>query len=339
MDKHLARMNTLEVQIKKLMEFEKQARLVMLQKKQNQKMNNNSPKSILQNEPITQKDVTFTKMEYNSHLNELSRRIDSLEKSQQIIASKESDRKSSHLTNKEIREEQINDLIEAALRKKSSDWYRIQESLFKRITILESQVSKIKTIFNTFQNEHKENIPSDSNAGQEESLVEKYDSLLNRLESLEKTTQEYNPKVETIYIDKFILDKYEQNNNFAQLGIKELSGALNIGATYGKDVIPKRISEEAQKEIEKLKSIKADLGNAQTTEASPSKHQEDSSSEESLDKYHEEGVSFEENPDNYQEEESSSEETKVDIKKQSDPEDFFNEIQIEEGSFQEEDNL
>ncbi|RHW35722.1 hypothetical protein D1B31_18955 [Neobacillus notoginsengisoli] len=34
-------------------------------------------------------------------------------------------------------------------------------------------------------------------------------------------------------IEKVVVDKYEVNNHIAQLGIKELGGQLNIGATYG----------------------------------------------------------------------------------------------------------
>ena len=38
--------------------------------------------------------------------------------------------------------------------------------------------------------------------------------------------------IERIHIDKIVLDKYELNNNFGQLGIKELKGKLIIGETY-----------------------------------------------------------------------------------------------------------
>jgi hypothetical protein len=46
--------------------------------------------------------------------------------------------------------------------------------------------------------------------------------------------------IEKINIEKIILDKYELNNNFGQLGIKELQGQLNIGATYGRAFSPKK---------------------------------------------------------------------------------------------------
>ena len=44
--------------------------------------------------------------------------------------------------------------------------------------------------------------------------------------------------VEKIHIDKVIVEKIDLNNNFANLGIKDLSGTMNIGATYGPGVPP-----------------------------------------------------------------------------------------------------
>lgn len=57
--------------------------------------------------------------------------------------------------------------------------------------------------------------------------------------------------IEKIHIEKIILDKYELNNNFGQLGIKELKGKLNIGATYGYGLVPG--TEEADKNTSRPK--------------------------------------------------------------------------------------
>jgi hypothetical protein len=56
--------------------------------------------------------------------------------------------------------------------------------------------------------------------------------------------------IEKINIEKIILDKYELNNNFGQLGIKELKGKLNIGATYGSEFTP-NLENETKGEVEK----------------------------------------------------------------------------------------
>lgn len=39
--------------------------------------------------------------------------------------------------------------------------------------------------------------------------------------------------IEHINIETLRIDKYDLTNNFANLGIKDLSGKLNIGANYG----------------------------------------------------------------------------------------------------------
>lgn len=54
--------------------------------------------------------------------------------------------------------------------------------------------------------------------------------------------------IERINIEKVVLDKYEVNNNFGQLGIKELKGKLNIGATYGTEFTPNLNKEEKGKD-------------------------------------------------------------------------------------------
>ncbi|MEH7382112.1 hypothetical protein V7138_16755 [Bacillus sp. JJ1533] len=65
------------------------------------------------------------------------------------------------------------------------------------------------------------------------------------------------PPFQTLYIDKLYVDKYEQNNNFAQLGINSLNGSLNIGATYGN--VPQKINAQIKKDIEKIKAAKEEM--------------------------------------------------------------------------------
>lgn len=55
-----------------------------------------------------------------------------------------------------------------------------------------------------------------------------------------------------IKVDKLFVDKYEQTNNLGQVGIKELSGHLNIGATYDKGVIPNDLVDEWKQEMSKI---------------------------------------------------------------------------------------
>ncbi len=62
-----------------------------------------------------------------------------------------------------------------------------------------------------------------------------------------------------ITVDKLFVDKYEQVNNVGSLGVKELSGQMNIGATFENSSNPnEEISGEAkEKWQEKEKKFKA----------------------------------------------------------------------------------
>lgn len=61
-----------------------------------------------------------------------------------------------------------------------------------------------------------------------------------------------------IHVEKLFMDKYEQTNNMGQLGIKDLSGNLTIGASYEKGIIPNDLAEEWKEEMKKLNQIKKD---------------------------------------------------------------------------------
>jgi len=68
-------------------------------------------------------------------------------------------------------------------------------------------------------------------------------------------------------IEKVIVEKYEVHNEIAQLGIKELGGQLNIGATYGVNPPPESEEEE--------------LGEAEGVKGEPGKEVEEEPVEES----------------------------------------------------------
>ncbi|MBO0962761.1 hypothetical protein J1P26_24010 [Neobacillus sp. MM2021_6] len=110
----------------------------------------------------------------------------------------------------------------------------------------------------------------------EKNLKKKLASLENDLEEMKKAlsviqeqekgvqettviTKEPPIIIEKINIEKIILDKYELNNNFGQLGIKELKGKLNIGATYGSEYTPNLNEEEKEKEpLQRKEKMKND---------------------------------------------------------------------------------
>ncbi len=58
--------------------------------------------------------------------------------------------------------------------------------------------------------------------------------------------------IEFLNVEKLVIDRYEQSNNFGALGIKSLEGRLNIGANYAD---PSQLPEEAQEKLkEKMKA-------------------------------------------------------------------------------------
>ncbi|MED1205744.1 hypothetical protein [Heyndrickxia acidicola] len=60
--------------------------------------------------------------------------------------------------------------------------------------------------------------------------------------------------VEKLNVERLVIDKVELNNNFGQLGIKELKGRLNIGATYGEGGIMDFLNKE-NKELKRNNTV------------------------------------------------------------------------------------
>ena len=87
-------------------------------------------------------------------------------------------------------------------------------------------------------------------------VEQKIDMLMERYKEVsDEETAKKHGELKNFYIDKLYIEKYELANNIDQIGVRELSGALNIGATYGKDVVPKEVSDDIKKQF---KSIKPD---------------------------------------------------------------------------------
>ncbi|SCW79135.1 hypothetical protein SAMN04487970_104822 [Paenibacillus tianmuensis] len=94
-----------------------------------------------------------------------------------------------------------------------------------------------KSLFGTTSNS---NAPPQQGGKQEEAqrlrqLEERLNQLMEKLED-----QQTQPAIviQSLSIEKVVVEHIDLNNNLGQLGIRELSGKLNIGAayTYGKDV-------------------------------------------------------------------------------------------------------
>ena len=60
--------------------------------------------------------------------------------------------------------------------------------------------------------------------------------------------------IEHLQVDKIIIEHLDYANNFGQLGIKELSGKLNIGTSYEGD-ISKQIDEKVAEKLGNMAKI------------------------------------------------------------------------------------
>jgi hypothetical protein len=139
-------------------------------------------------------------------------------------------------------EKQLLAKIEQRMVSKLEPYYRLITEIEERLSHLETTLSDLEKLMQTYRSQLNE-------------LREEIGHMKQQQKTKEKSINQ--PVIfQEIKIDKMLLDKYELNNNIAQLGIKELSGSLNIGATYEKGVIPPELAEKWKENMEELKQTK-----------------------------------------------------------------------------------
>ncbi|WP_428911586.1 hypothetical protein [Niallia sp. Krafla_26] len=316
-EKQILRINTLEVQIKGLLEFEKQIRTTMyrdsVEEKKEKGQKNQRQDSQGQNRGNVQK---FDDL--NKKLEKLGQRVYQLEHSIEEKRTFPTNPLLSEVENKV--DKRLIPFIEQILEKEAIH-LQIEKQMVEKIQALENQISMLNDhVANSKIDDHRE-MPAEDFSTREpsnekmaerevfytqidmrvqllehnlllvnevqsgllkrlEELSEKSDILMKHLNETEDAMKEKEPIFKTLYVDKLYLDKYEQNNNFAQLGIKTLSGALNIGATYGKEAIPKKVTEQVKEDMDKMKEMKEEMENSQPSTDKPDDTQHDDSSSE-----------------------------------------------------------
>ncbi|MGV3464556.1 MAG: hypothetical protein ACO1OT_04605 [Heyndrickxia sp.] len=94
-----------------------------------------------------------------------------------------------------------------------------------------------------------------------ENKLEKYQEMENMVQELREQKKEETIQppivVERLNVERLIVDKVELNNNFGQLGIKELKGRLNIGATYGEGSFYEHLKKENKEKKEESSSAES----------------------------------------------------------------------------------
>ena len=113
-----------------------------------------------------------------------------------------------------------------------------------------SRMSKMENQIAALEKQNKEYLTEIQGLQQKKILQE---------DTVKEDAQQGQPIIfQEIHVEKLFMDKYEQTNNMGQLGIKELSGNLTIGAAYEKGVIPNDLAEEWKEEMKNLNQIKKD---------------------------------------------------------------------------------
>ncbi|MEH7386704.1 hypothetical protein V7147_15025 [Bacillus sp. JJ1521] len=111
-----------------------------------------------------------------------------------------------------------------------TQWFDSLDKLKEQIQLLCSEMSSIKKQILQCESDNKQ-------------ILEEFNELKKQLKS-EKEGSEQPIIYQDIKVERMLIDKYELNNNIAQLGVRDLSGSLNVGATYGTGIIPSDLAED-----------------------------------------------------------------------------------------------
>jgi predicted RNase H-like nuclease (RuvC/YqgF family) len=144
-----------------------------------------------------------------------------------------------HIPDTALEKKQIEKMIEKTMDR----YYHIIDNLQLRLHDSESAISRLE----------KENSDLKREISSLHSLLPNSTKEQHRPESPSSNDSKCPPPVifQEFHIDRLIVDKYELTNNINQLGVKELSGQMNIGATYGGGIAPQDLagSEEESADL------------------------------------------------------------------------------------------
>ncbi|RFB18759.1 hypothetical protein DZB84_00455 [Bacillus sp. HNG] len=249
LDKLNLRMNALEVQIKKLLDFEKQLRLSIYNSKEKPPASKHEDKknsTIQELIPLIEKMISEKFASFEQREEKLQKKIQQLESQMVVIMKSEND----------------------MLKRNEGQETVIDPRISVHLDSLESKLLSLEQNFEWMCEEQK--IIVKQVGEQQQQTCECAD---NPIDAAESTEVPFQP----VYIDKLYVDKYEQNNNFAQLGINSLSGTLNIGATYGS--VPQQINAQMKKDFEKIRAAKEEMQNPKSQDESHHQEEVEPSSE------------------------------------------------------------
>lgn len=113
------------------------------------------------------------------------------------------------------------------------------KELEKRISNLETQINLVKQI------KESEQITKPATEGKP-------------LEKEKPKEQQPSINIQHLQVEKIIIQKVDYANNFGQLGIRDLSGKLNIGTSYEGNIskeVEEKIEEKVQEKLSKMAKV------------------------------------------------------------------------------------
>lgn len=240
-EKQIMRLNTLEVQVKRLFELEKKISPLLSFKShvqsEKEKINALFQEQKKKIEQAERKKESYLSNQLHSHEKKLADLHDKIN----ILTERSFEKENTNIEQTETLyletlQSTLVEEIEESILKKISPYLKNMDMINERILNLEKSISLLNK----------------SQAYLLQRLTEISEKVMH-YENGKEAKQEQVTVIKEIKIDKFFLDKYEQNNNFAQLGIKELSGTLNIGATYEKGIIPEQLTNQIKEDIKEMR--------------------------------------------------------------------------------------
>ncbi|MDD9786170.1 hypothetical protein PVE99_27770 [Priestia megaterium] len=250
----IKRINTLEVHMNRFLKLEPQiGSLIMLKKKLEAQPSHSNDSSPSQRSTHKNAEQAYAKdkKEIANQLQFLKGKVAQLE--QVISTQPPRDKKIETVPYPDL-----TSLIEQSVEKKMAPYLERMTELDERVSALERSMSLLTEV--------------------QVDMLKRTSALQEEVKAIHQRAALLENAPPPIHIDKFFLDKYEQNNNIGQVGIKELGGTLNIGATYGSGAIPKDFTDQIQKDMEELKNAKSDISSGKTKPAQPAQEEKENSS-------------------------------------------------------------
>ncbi|MED4797204.1 hypothetical protein P9683_20095, partial [Priestia megaterium] len=250
----IKRINTLEVHMNRFLKLEPQiGSLIMLKKKLEAQPSHSNDSSPSQRSTHKNAEQAYAKdkKEIANQLQFLKRKVAQLE--QVISTQPPRDKKIETVPYPDL-----TSLIEQSVEKKMAPYLERMTELDERVSALERSMSLLTEV--------------------QVDMLKRTSALQEEVKAIHQRAALLENAPPPIHIDKFFLDKYEQNNNIGQVGIKELGGTLNIGATYGSGAIPKDFTDQIQKDMEELKNAKSDISSGKTKPAQHAQEEKENSS-------------------------------------------------------------